>query len=65
VASAAGREAGLLVAGDHVLVVAETDAVERAGVEAEYAGGFDGELRVVPGDKKFTVGIGAESRGQK
>jgi hypothetical protein len=40
-------------AGDHVLVVAERDAVERAGVEVEHPGGFDGELWVADEDQDW------------
>jgi hypothetical protein len=50
VAAAAGLDAGLLVAGDDVLVIAERFAVERAGVEVEHAAGFGGEVRVADED---------------
>jgi hypothetical protein len=50
VAAGAGLDAGLLVAGDHVFVGVERDTVERAGVVAEQAGGFDGELRIADED---------------
>jgi len=44
VAAAAGLDAGLLVGGDHVLVVFERDPLELAGVEVEHAGGLGPEV---------------------